>query len=72
MPPTLRTERRWSQAELATAIGSDPRQVSRYENGRITPNLDAITRIAQPWARDRACTAELMARTEYGRLGIGC
>jgi transcriptional regulator with XRE-family HTH domain len=43
----LRTERRWSQAELATAIGSDPRQVSRYENGRITPSLDALTRIAQ-------------------------
>lgn len=43
----LRTERHWSQAELADAIGSDPRQVSRYENGRITPSLDALARIAE-------------------------
>jgi transcriptional regulator with XRE-family HTH domain len=43
----LRTERHWSQADLATAIGSDARQVSRYENGRITPSLDALARIAE-------------------------
>jgi len=43
----LRTERRWSQADLAEAIGSDARQVSRYENGRITPSLDALARIAE-------------------------
>lgn len=43
----LRTERHWSQTDLATAIGSDPRQVSRYENGRITPGLDALARIAE-------------------------
>ncbi|MBW3084964.1 hypothetical protein KEM60_01155 [Austwickia sp. TVS 96-490-7B] len=37
---TLRTERGWSQADLAEKIGSDARQVSRYENGRVTPSLD--------------------------------
>jgi len=43
----LRAERGWSQTELAEAIGSDARQVSRYENGRITPSLDALVRIAE-------------------------
>ena len=36
-----------SQADLADAIGSDARKVSRYENGRITPSLDALARIAE-------------------------
>ena len=44
---TLRTEAGWSQAELADKIGSDGRQVSRYENGRITPSLEALVRIAE-------------------------
>jgi transcriptional regulator with XRE-family HTH domain len=44
----LRTEAGLSQAELAEkAGGGDARQISRYENGRITPSLDAITNIAQ-------------------------
>jgi transcriptional regulator with XRE-family HTH domain len=43
----LRTEAGWSQAELAEKIGSDGRQVSRYENGRITPSLEALVRIAE-------------------------
>lgn len=43
----LRVEAGWSQAELADKIGSDGRQVSRYENGRITPSLEALVRIAQ-------------------------
>ena len=43
----LRTEAGWSQAELAEKIGSDGRQVSRYENGRITPRLEALVRIAE-------------------------
>lgn len=44
----LRTEAGLSQADLAERVGSsDARQISRYENGRITPSLDATIRIAQ-------------------------
>ena len=43
----LRTERAWSQSDLAEAIGADPAQISRYENGRITPSADALVRLAQ-------------------------
>jgi len=43
----LRAEAGWSQAELAEKIDSDGRQVSRYENGRITPSLEALVRIAE-------------------------
>jgi transcriptional regulator with XRE-family HTH domain len=44
---TLRTERGWSQAQLAEQIDSDGRQVSRYENGRVAPSLEAVIRIAE-------------------------
>lgn len=43
----LRSEAGLSQAELAETIGGDGRQISRYENERITPSLDALARIAQ-------------------------
>ena len=43
----LRTERSWSQDELATQVGSDARGISRYENGKITPGLDTLIRIAE-------------------------
>lgn len=44
----LRTEAGLSQADLAEKAGAgDARQISRYENGRITPSLDATIRIAQ-------------------------
>ncbi|MFV0317869.1 MAG: helix-turn-helix domain-containing protein [Microthrixaceae bacterium] len=43
----LRSEAGLSQAELAEHVGGDGRQISRYENGRITPSLDALARIAQ-------------------------
>lgn len=42
----LRTERGWSQAELAAKIDSDARQVSRYEGGKVAPSLEAVVRIA--------------------------
>ena len=42
-----RTHLGWSQADLAEAIGTDPRQISRYETGRITPSVDALARIGQ-------------------------
>ena len=28
-------------------VGSDARQVSRYENGRVVPSLEAVVRIAE-------------------------
>jgi transcriptional regulator with XRE-family HTH domain len=43
----LRKEAGWSQAELGDKIGTDSQRVSRYENERITPSLDAIVRIAE-------------------------
>lgn len=43
----LRKEAGWSQSELAYKVGTDARQISRYENGRITPSLDALARIAE-------------------------
>jgi len=43
----LRTEAGWSQAELAENIGSDARQVSRYENNKVAPGLEAVIRMAE-------------------------
>lgn len=43
----LRAEAGWSQAELAEKIDSDGRQVSRYENGKVAPSLEAVIRIAE-------------------------
>ena len=43
----LRKERGWSQGDLATKIGADGRQISRYENGRIVPSVEALARIAE-------------------------
>jgi transcriptional regulator with XRE-family HTH domain len=43
----LRKEVGWSQGELADKVGTDARQISRYENGRITPSLDVLARIAE-------------------------
>jgi transcriptional regulator with XRE-family HTH domain len=44
---TLRKQAGWSQGELAERVNTDARQVSRYENGRITPSLDVAMRIAE-------------------------
>ena len=43
----LRTEAGWSQAELAEKIDSDARQVSRYENNKVAPGLEAVIRMAK-------------------------
>jgi transcriptional regulator with XRE-family HTH domain len=43
----LRNEQGWSQSELAELVGADPAQISRYENGRITPSADALARLAE-------------------------
>ena len=43
----LRTEAGWSQAELAEKVDSDARQVSRYENNKVAPGLEAVIRMAE-------------------------
>ena len=43
----LRTEAGWSQAELAAKVDSDARQVSRYENSKVAPGLEAVIRMAE-------------------------
>ncbi len=43
----LRNEHGWSQGELAEQVGADPAQISRYENGGITPSADALIRLAE-------------------------
>ena len=45
--PGFRKEHGSSQGELAEHVGGDAHQISRYENGRITPSLDAVVRIAE-------------------------
>lgn len=44
---SLRNEQGWSQTELAEKVGADPAQISRYENGRITPSAEAVARLAE-------------------------
>ncbi len=43
----LRVEQDWNQSDLASRIGTDRRQISRYENGHITPSLEVLSRIAK-------------------------
>ncbi|KRE60031.1 helix-turn-helix transcriptional regulator [Nostocoides sp. Soil756] len=43
---TLRKEHGWSQADLATRLNADAGQISRYENGKITPSVEAVIRLA--------------------------
>ena len=43
---TLRKEHGWSQADLATRLNADAGQISRYENGKITPSVEAVLRLA--------------------------
>ena len=43
----LRKEKNWSQTELAKKVNSDARQISLYENGKITPSPDMIVKLAQ-------------------------
>jgi transcriptional regulator with XRE-family HTH domain len=43
----LRKERGGSQTDLATKIAGDAGQISRYENGKITPSVEAIVKFAE-------------------------
>ena len=43
----LRKERGWSQADLASRVGGDAGQISRYENGKISPSVDVVVKLAE-------------------------
>ena len=43
----LRRELGWSQADLAARIGADAGQISRYENGHMTPSAEAVAKLAE-------------------------
>ena len=43
----LRKEKNWSQDELAKLIQTDARQISRYENGKITPSVEVLVKLAE-------------------------
>jgi transcriptional regulator with XRE-family HTH domain len=43
----LRKERGWSQGDLATRVGGDAGQISRYENGKISPSVDVVVKLAE-------------------------
>ena len=42
----LRKEKKMSQSELAQMVGTDIRQISRYESGKILPYAETIVKIA--------------------------
>lgn len=43
----LRQEKRWSQDELAYHAGIDGRQISRYENDKVTPSVEVVIKLAK-------------------------
>lgn len=43
----LRRDRGWSQADLAIQVGADAGQISRYENGHMTPSAEAMAKLAE-------------------------
>jgi transcriptional regulator with XRE-family HTH domain len=43
----LRTERGWSQKELARRVGTRQANISRLENGLTNPTLKFLTKVAQ-------------------------
>ncbi len=45
----LRTEKNWKQETLAKTIGADNRQISLYENDKITPAIETIIKFAQAY-----------------------
>lgn len=43
----LRRKAEWSQSELGDQLATDYNTISRYENGKSTPKLEALTKLAQ-------------------------
>ena len=48
---TLRTERGWSQADLARRLGVSRQTVNAIENGRYDPSLPLAFRVARAFGR---------------------
>ena len=44
---SLRSERNWSQAELARACFKDRQSIERLENGKINPSVYYLQEVAQ-------------------------
>lgn len=44
---SLRKEHNWKQEELAEKIGTDIRQISLYENGKTSPSIETVVKIAR-------------------------
>lgn len=42
----LRREHGWSQGDLAAKVGGDAGQISRYENGHMTPSAEVVAKLA--------------------------
>lgn len=63
---TLRLEKGWSQGELAKSVGGDGRQISRYENGHITPSAEALVKLAQVLD----CSVDFLLREEAPRRSV--
>lgn len=47
----LRTDRRWSQAELGTALGVSRQTVIALENGKYDPSLPLAFKIAETFEK---------------------
>jgi transcriptional regulator with XRE-family HTH domain len=45
----LRSEKNWKQETIAKEIGADNRQISLYENNKITPSIETIIKFAQAY-----------------------
>lgn len=43
----LRRRAEWSQSDLGDKIATDYNTISRYESGKTTPKLEALTKLAQ-------------------------
>ncbi len=43
----LRRSAEWSQSDLGDKIATDYNTISRYESGKSTPKLEALTKLAQ-------------------------
>ena len=43
----LRTEKGWTQSELASKLGSDARMISQYEKGKSIPSVEYVIKFAE-------------------------
>ncbi len=43
----LRTQKGWSQSDLARAVGKDRQAIEKLENGKVNPTLYSLLEIAE-------------------------